>query len=785
MAIAGLPNVPILDPTIHVESLSSASGRRGNQRIRSTRASSILRMWRELEVERTRNSTRERGRSRVPQEGNDDLPSFREGEVSGGLEDSSDSENGSVVNFESHMGHVNEQEDHRSMTSGQSRDLGEVERERVRKIFQEWMINGGNAGTRHVAHINRGSRGQLFVENDRDRVRVVRDWVHMTSQQREVRAGSRGNQVAGIASQIEHFRNGQVFNHVEGQPEISPRQIRLCGRQALLDLLAKKEQERRDELQCLEGTRPVSGFAHRGRIQALLRLRPLQNRRRSTESRRPSSAAESELGLLRQRQTVSGLREGFMSRLDNNPHVQASDVSDGSSDNGSDTFRDDGSQANCASEVLDGAQDLNDPTVDVLTVPHEETSPLGAVDVTPSTALPSVDPAIRPSADLNNPTQHAGMVPASVVQFSNQTVGTGMDVVHKQHNRGALNLNPVAFSELESPPGNESNTEPCNTARNCSNEDTSSHQLGTHVEVRLECETNNIVESRPETATTTSVSSNGSSNNEFLEINAQESPRSGHEIPHEDFSIREEADVHNALVDQLDISENLHDHDLNVPELDWQGVSEFESVWEGSPFSDQWRDNQAETDGPRWPGEVEVQSHEALENEGVEQIDQDEYWDENNSLETGRDWLGLTSGTGLASDRVDTYYFSDDENVYHIELRELVNRRRVSSLLDSDFRENLDRLIQSYVDRQTDTPDDWEHHEILPHFVSRNQERLHTEQEESESYDPHANGNEPRLPPRPPPLPQAHWGRGLHQTNWARRNIHQQSGTVSGLSLTI
>ncbi|XP_074302570.1 uncharacterized protein LOC141634236 [Silene latifolia] len=474
--------------------------------------------------------------------------------------------------------------------------------------------------------------------------------------------------------------------------------------------------------------------------------------------------------------TVGVFREGFMSRLDNNLHVQASDVSDGSSDNDSDAFRDDGSQANCASEILDGAPDLNDPTADVLNVSHDETSPLGAVDVTPSTALPSVDPGIGPSADLNHPTQHGCMVPGSVVQSSNRTVGTGMDAVHKLHSQGALNLNPAAFYDLESPPRYKSNTEPCNTVRNCSNEETDSHQLGTHVEGRLECDTNNIVESRPETST--SVNSNGSSNDEVLDINAQESPGSGHEIDHEDFSVREEADVHNAVDDQLDISGNLNDHDLNVPELDWQGVSEFESVWECSPLSDQWRDNQAETDRPRWAGEVEVQSHEALEDESVEQIDQDEYWDENHSLETGRDWLGMVSGSGLASDRVvDTYYFSDDVNVYHIELRELVNRRRVSSLLDSDFRENLDRLIQSYVDRQTDAPDDWEHHEILPPFVSRNQELLHTEREESEPHDSHANGNEPRLPPRPPPLPQADWGWGLHQTNWARRNIHQQSGT--------
>ncbi|KAK9690050.1 hypothetical protein RND81_09G101100 [Saponaria officinalis] len=702
MAIAGLHNVDILESTILRESQSSSLGRRRNRGSISTRASSILRMWRELEDECLVNRARERERPRFDREGNDGLSGYREGGITVGLEDSSESENGYVANSESQIGHLNEQEDHQSLTSEQSQDLGEVERERVRKIFREWMSSGGNAETPNVGHINRVSRAQRVGENERERVRVVRDWIQMTSQQREACVGSREDQVAEIASQIEQVCNRQAFNHNEVQSEYSRRQIRIRGRQTLLDLLAKKEQERREELQCLVGTRPVSGFAHRNRIQSLLRLRCMQNRRRSTELRRPSSAAESELGLLRQRQTVAGLREGFMSRLDNNAHVQASDVSDSSSDNDSDAFRDDRSQANCVSEVLDGA--------------HEENDLVGNVDVDQSTDSPSVDLGAGPTVDSDHPTVNIVEVP---------------------------------------------------------------------VEGRLECDTVNIVESRPETAT--SVRSNGTSDDGVGEINSQESSRRGsrqftvleetHEIVDEDYSDREEDNLNNELDDQIEISENLNVDELNVPEENWQEqVLEYERAWENIPFSDQWRDDQVETDRLRWPGDGEEPSNGVLEIEGEEQIHQENYWHESGSLETPRDWLGMVSGSRLASDRVDTYYYSDDDNVHHIELRELVNRRRVSSLLHSDFRESLDQLIQSYVERQTNAHDDWELHEMLPPFVSRNQERLHTELE-YETDDVRVNVSERPLPPRPPPLPQAHWGRGTHQTNWVRQELRQRPGT--------
>ncbi|XP_016500861.1 uncharacterized protein LOC107819276 isoform X2 [Nicotiana tabacum] len=325
MALAGLHTVSMLDSSFLRESQSPTSRRQGDSERVSTRASTILQMWRELEDEHVLNRARERVRERLTQRRSMDsntnvstanMSESRESDNQGSLVDASESENEYGTWSHDPIGPQNDHRDRDNSSREQSPDLGEVERERVRQIVRGWMESGISDHSSNVSQRNGGPRGEWLGETERERVRIVREWVQMTSQQRGARGGQREEQSTGLSSQVDRVREGSVVDHEDAQPEhIRRDMLRLRGRQALLDLLVRIERERQRELQGLLEHRAVSDFAHRNRIQSLLRGRFLHERPPVEE--RPPSIAASELVQLRQRNTVSGLREGFRSRLGN------------------------------------------------------------------------------------------------------------------------------------------------------------------------------------------------------------------------------------------------------------------------------------------------------------------------------------------------------------------------------------------------------------------------------------------------------------------------------------
>ncbi|KAK6929134.1 LOW QUALITY PROTEIN: hypothetical protein RJ641_005339 [Dillenia turbinata] len=341
MALAGLHTVSMLDSSFLRESQSYNSRRRGTVERPSTQASAILQMWRELEDEHMLSRARERGEGLRHQRSvgsntnalSTNMSESRESGNRGSTEDVSESGN------DLEAGQTNRLDCKMSGGIKISPDVGDVDRERVRQIVRGWMESGMT---------DHSSNGMIVPRAE---------WLGETERERSTegaRAGRREEQASGHGGQSDQAPEGSVADHDEGQPEhIRRDMLRLRGRQALIDLL----RERQRELQGLLEHLAVSDFAHHNRIQrehsilnpALLRGRFLRNERPAEEERPPSLAA-SELVQLRQRHTVSGLREGFRSRLENIVRGQVSSQSDTSSNNINE-YRNDQIQMNAPQNV--------------------------------------------------------------------------------------------------------------------------------------------------------------------------------------------------------------------------------------------------------------------------------------------------------------------------------------------------------------------------------------------------------------------------------------------------
>ncbi|XP_024990949.1 uncharacterized protein LOC112525176 isoform X1 [Cynara cardunculus var. scolymus] len=621
MALAGLHTVSMLDSSFLRESQSPTSRRQGNVERPSTRASSILQMWRELEDEHVLDRARERVRERLRQRRSVDfntnvsssnMSEGRASEHQGSLEDITESENDYGAWSNDQMETHNECQENDVSSREQSPDLGEVdgERERVRHIVRGWRETDVTDRSSSVAERSGSPRAEWLRETERERVRIVREWVQMTSQQR----GSRGSHREEQGAVVHDQSHDRTTIEDEGQPEhIRRDMLRLRGRQALLDLLVRAERERQRELQGLTEFRAVSDFAHRNRIQSLLRGRFLRNERPVEEERLPSVAA-SELVQLRQRHTVSGLREGFRFRLENIVRGQASGQSENSSNNSNNDFGSDETHANTRHEIEHRNQEQAQSLV-------QET-------------------------DIHQVSNHGGSLESgATIQSTNQQANVG---------EGEDWQGQVAADE------------------------------------------------------------------------------SG----------------------------------------DWQqpGYNEF-NEWRGgnSEAADR---NWQQISGTDWPQETsgsEVRARMQGTNES---------WHEPGSRETVESWSEGPSGPPrtrrtIPVRRANRFHAPEDDNVYSMELRELLSRRSVSNLLRSGFRESLDHLIQSYVERQGRGPIDWDLHRNLPNPTSPEAGQEQRGDEDNENQHETVGRPSLALPSPPVPPPQPIWHHDLAHSTWSRHNIHR------------
>lgn len=266
MAISGLHNVPDFARSFFGESPKRDSGRWDDDHCRrSTTASTLFQMWREIEGE---HSMSQSYRSRQQRNGFDSecrstvtSVGDRSENVDAFSQDSYESENQGFSG-----GSETEHEDSNSVISEQSSDFGEIERERVRRIFREWL---NSSPKRHPSYgSNRKNRAQKCVgDTESERVRILKERALNTSQQRSGCTSS-GEGGSEVASQTVQVGDRLVINHTEFCARRPLR--RLCGRQTLLDLLVKAQSERKRELLCLSEQKPVSDFAYHNRIQVII-----------------------------------------------------------------------------------------------------------------------------------------------------------------------------------------------------------------------------------------------------------------------------------------------------------------------------------------------------------------------------------------------------------------------------------------------------------------------------------------------------------------------------------
>ncbi|XP_022994134.1 uncharacterized protein LOC111489929 isoform X1 [Cucurbita maxima] len=621
MALARMHTVSTLDSSFLRESQSPTSRQQTAVETPCPQASAILQMWRELEddhmINRARGRVRERLRQQISVESSTTMSSTnmsdsRESENQGSVVDASESENDFGAWNHDQIAPQHVRNENNGSTREQSPDLGEVERERVRQIVRGWMESGITDPSPNVSERSTRSRAEWLGETERERVRIVREWVQMTSQQRGSRSERREDRGTGRGARVDRGRDELVADQDEGQNEHIRRDLlRLRGRQAVLDLLVRIERERQGELQGLLEHRAVSDFAHRNRIQSLLRGRFLRNER-TVEEERPPSMAASELVQLQQRHTVSGLREGFRSRLENIVRGQADNQPDNATNSDMNDSRNDRGRTN-------GSQNVQQEYVQ--SQPESQ--------VAESNQLPDQIENMESNSEVENMNQDGDW--------------------HEQISEdGRRNWQRTTFGPLT----------------------------------------------------------------EWRDDNAE------------------------------DVTANWQANSSN----DW------------SPPSTQGNAERREVH-PAEPAAV---------------------WHERGTREAAGNWSEGPSAhfrnrRSVPVRRSNRFHPPDDDNVYSMELRELLSRRSVSNLLRSGFRESLDQLIQSYVDRQGRAPIDWDLHRTLPSPAPASPPQDQDQQRDEQSDVQNDAVNRPSLvlpsPPVPPPQPL--WHHDLHHTSWSRHTMNR------------
>ncbi|GJM99611.1 hypothetical protein PR202_ga16731 [Eleusine coracana subsp. coracana] len=537
----------------------------------------------------------------------------------------------------------------------------------------DWDAGSSREGSPDLV---RRPAAQIWLgEIERDRVRHVREWVHMAARDRDDDTGP-------PPSPGDHARRDVP---------------RIRGRQARLELVMRMAADRQAELHRLSHRRAVSDFPHRNRIHALLRGRFLRNGGLPVE-RRPPSVAARELGQLRQRHPVSGLR------LESLVQGQAVSQSDASSDQ----------------------------NVELSSIDNSESSPTTSQDTQ----------EMHQQTNENIEAQQIeGAETASVLESNAPSIAEGLYVPHSQEENWREDLEQERrdwqqFSHAVV--GEESER---NLHGNADND--SSHEGS-------EVGDDHLPEAHEESTSDDNLrEQHEESTSAYNPPEVQEESISDDNLPgaHE-----EQHDSNHLSV----VLEELHDgNHLHESHGEWSGDENPIEVY------DEWQsDDHPPEVNEEW--RVDDESNDAADN-----------WHDNNSDQPSDHDAALIR-------RANTFIPGDDDNVYSTELRELLSRRSVSNLLHSSFRENLDQLIRSYVERQGRGPHPWDLEGTTPAPNSPERSQDQQGDDEDEELQLPQTVDRPPLVIPPPPIPprQPLWQSELHRNNWIRQSIHRSSSDI-------
>ncbi|KAJ9554710.1 hypothetical protein OSB04_009324 [Centaurea solstitialis] len=650
MAVAGINNVSVLESSYLGENCSPASRRWGNQERPISRTSFIRKMWRDLEGEsRFRENERQQTNGMVNGGSIGSLCSCSSG---GGAEGEDVSVSASEVENEcprnqNQMGLQNGPEDDGNVCLQRPPAFGVAEKQRVRQVFREWGSKNCSGRAFGASHKNNCSRAQRLCENECKRVRTVRQWIEFNAQQAEPGHAGIEEQATEIGCQNKQVQEGLGVHHARVGARRSI--CRLYGRQALLDLLTRFERERKKELQSLLENRPVTNFAHRNRLQSLLKGRFLWNQR-FVQDKKSTSIAASELGLLRQTHTVSDLRLTTVCFI----------------------FKEKSENLLPSSEIL---REMPEPCDSCMShegpdhcTQHLQVKPKQTIQIELILVLNTFRKGFLSKLDKYEPSPDGSQ--------SDTSSDSGMK--YPEENFQELPADIVNESETPSIRNNiggthkiDWETDACGSPREYSSPPEERNQQVLDDEERQQKPPTEFTGTRDQ---------------------ARRVQRKGVKSNWEELEVHEASDGH-------DPSET------NTDSLSWHGsIEELQEPVTEDNGSEWHHLTNAESDGGLDANSIDNEHEWYQETAGSDYQESHDGWYNNTIEDTTESWFAPQVI------RTDAFYASDDDNGNRLELRELMSRRRVSNLLQSDFRGRLDQLIQSYVERQdraSESDDEW------------------------------------------------------------------------------